>query len=728
MAATSANLASRLIAPFLWIAAFLRRPSAQAPAPAPAPLVPYNPDPDYSTALEDVPRYPPFDRGLPSIPVDRVLDTQRALFDRIRNSDLPYVEEAVRNLANYVHLLPATTNDVFSGAGGLLRLCLETGFHSYVASQGNIFTSRAPAEKRRDLEPKWQLAAFLSGLCCELGRAINTSVVTNDRGEQWLPFEPLTVWLERTDSRRYFLRPPQSPPSQQTDPAHLSGIIINSIIPASALQHITTEDRSILMEMLGAISRISDTFHSSHFARTIRHIRDQVIARDAKSNPRTFGTPLVGVHVEPYLINSMRHLIKNGTWKRNEKLARVHLAKDGCFLFWTTGVPEILELLRQEGAVGIPSDPRTLGELLLTSNVFEGNGKPGGTDADGRSVLWWYIKPPGASTSYEVVKLKNPGIILEEEVIASTAIYPVNIVVPPPAPQPGTAPAAQPAPAPAAASLAPYAGGSLPAPPSLPTAPANSPVAPPPPSASQEPVGQESSVADVSVPGNAPELPGTAPVTSTTLNHALAVAADISADPQAAASTAASSATPASQHAPSAPGGANQTANGKAKAPASKAKAASGSSTDKPKAAAPRKPAAAAQSDADADAGSAAAANVADEPVPDRIKKLRASTQGVLKKICDWHNDPSSNRKSLWQKEGLAIPVSLVQEAGFERGVLLTQLKEIKVVVFAGGKSSAMHTINNTLYFMITREAALAVGFKADPEPEHGQHTEDESE
>jgi conjugal transfer pilus assembly protein TraI len=712
MAATSANLASRLIAPFLWIAALLRRTSPQAPAPATGPVVPFNPDPDYSTALEDVPRYPPFDRGLPAIPVDRVLDTQRALFDRIRNSDLPYVEEAVRNLANYVHLLPATSNDVFSGAGGLLRLCLETGFHSYVASQGNIFTSRAPAEKRRDLEPKWQLAAFLSGLCCELGRAINTSVVTNDRGEQWLPFEPLTVWLERTDSRRYFLRPPQSPPSQQTDPAHLSGIIINSIIPAAALQHITTDDRSILMEMLGAISRISDTFHSSHFARTIRHIRDLVIARDAKSNPRTFGTPLVGVHVEPYLINSMRHLIKNGSWKRNEKLARVHLAKDGCFLFWTTGVPEILDLLRQEGAVGIPSDPRTLGELLLTSGVFEGNGKPGGTDADGRSVLWWYIKPPGASTTYEVVKLKNPGIILEEDVIASTAIYPVNIIVPPPAPQPGTASPAQPA------ASAP-SGAPLAALPSTPPPPVGTP-------GDLALVSSEDDVPQASQLHEAPaavqaEPTGTAEVTSTTLNRALAVAADITFDPQAAAAAAAA----APQGQPASTGGAapKQAAAAKSKAPSAKNQAAPPASAA-PKPGASRKAATPASSDAE----QSTAAIAAEEPVPDRIKKLRASTQGVLKKICDWHNDPDSNRKSLWRKQGLAIPVSLVQEAGFERGVLLTQLKEIKVVVFADGKASAMHTINNTLYFMVTREAALAIGFKADPEPEVEPQTQEASE
>jgi conjugal transfer pilus assembly protein TraI len=396
-------------------------PKDVASTPHAAPSLSFNPDPDYTSPMEDVPRYPPFDKGLPAISVDLVLRTQQTLVDRIEAADLPYAIEAVRNLASYVHLLPATTNDFFCGAGGLLRLCLETGFHSYVSSQGNIFTIRDPVERRRDLEPRWQLAAFLSGLCCEVGRAIDTSVVTNDRGEQWPPFEPLTQWLERTESKRYFLRPPQSSPAHPShDPAHLSGIIINAIIPQAALQHVTTDDRSILMAMLNTISRITDTYQSGHFPRTVRHVRDQVIARDQKSNPLTFGTPLVGVYVEPYLINAMRHLVLDGLWKINGKLARVHLAPDGCFVFWTTGVPEILALLRDQGATGIPTDPRTLGELLLRSEVLQANTEGG---------LWWYIRPPGSTTTYEVVKFSNPGILLDEQLLASTTMHPTDICI-----------------------------------------------------------------------------------------------------------------------------------------------------------------------------------------------------------------------------------------------------------------------------------------------------------
>ena len=386
-----------------------------------APIEGFNPDPDFGVSLEEVPRYPPFDHGLPNVGVEEVLRSQQNLVTKLSDAELPFVNQTVRNLAAYVHLLPATTNDFFCGAGGLLRLCLETGFHSYVASQGNIFTSKDPAEKRRDLEPKWQLAAFLAGLCCELGRAISTSVVTNDHGQQWLPFEPLTDWLAKTNSHRYFLRPPQIT-SHLTDSTNLSLVIFKAIVPNEALQHITTDDRSILLAMFETVSRLNESYGAGQFAVTVRRVRDQVILRDKKTNPLTFGKPRVGVHVEPYLINGMRALVKNGLWKINTKLARVHVATDGAYVFWVTGVAEILSFLKEQGAQGMHTDPRTLGELLMQSGVFSPN-------HDGN--LWWYIKPPGSSTVYEVIKLANPAIILDDDTLARVTLYPSPIAVDP---------------------------------------------------------------------------------------------------------------------------------------------------------------------------------------------------------------------------------------------------------------------------------------------------------
>lgn len=409
----------------LKLPAWLARLFLPSSKPVAAGHAPFNPDPDYSPDVEDVVRYPPFDRGLPVQSVDRLLESQKTLVAKLVDSNLPYAGETIRNLATFVHLLPATNNEEFRAAGGLLRLCLETGYHSYIGSQGMIFTANDPAERRRELEAKWQLAAFFAGLCCEVGRAISISVVTNESGQQWPLFEPLMTWLSKTGSTRYFLRPPQSQ-SHRHDSASLSPIIINHIIPTEALQHLTTDDRAIIMTMFETISNIRNSF-GGPFTKMVSRTRANVLERDRRTSPHLFGKPTLGMHVEPYLIGAMRFLVDSGAWKINEKLARIHVASDGAFLFWNTAVAELVAHLRDtQGVPGVPTDPRSLAELLVDSGFFVPHG-PGD--------LWWHITPPGSSQVYEVIKLASIGTIVSEDRLASVSVHQSPIAVPRPAVQ-----------------------------------------------------------------------------------------------------------------------------------------------------------------------------------------------------------------------------------------------------------------------------------------------------
>ena len=408
------STAKLLRLPTMLARALFGRPAA----PQAAPVV-FNPDPDYSADVEDVARYPPFDRGLPVHSVDRLLETQKSLVTKLVDSNLPYASQTIRNLATFVHLLPATNNEEFRAAGGLLRLCLEAGYHCHVASQGMIFTANDPAERRRELESKWQLAAFLAGLCCEVGRAISISVVTNESGQQWPPFEPLMTWLSKTGSTRYYLRPPQSH-GHRYDSVNLSAIIINHIIPPEALQHLVTDDRTIVLTMIETISNLRNQFPSP-FTKMVAKTRAHVLERDRRTSPHLFGKPTLGMHVEPYLIGAMRALVDSGAWRINEKLARIHIAVDGAYLFWGTAVVELLTHIRDtQGVPGMPSDPRTLAELLVDSDFLVGR-----TGGD----LWWHITPPGSSQVYEVVKLASVGAIVSEDRLATVVIHPAPIVV-----------------------------------------------------------------------------------------------------------------------------------------------------------------------------------------------------------------------------------------------------------------------------------------------------------
>ncbi len=628
------------------LATLIRRLLPRAPSVRDAvqqPVVGFNPDPDFTSSLDDVPRYPPFDHGLPNVSVEDVLKSQKNLVAKLADAELPFVTLTVRNLASYVHLLPATTNDFFCGAGGLLRLCLETGFHSYVASQGNIFTAKDPAERRRELEPKWQLAAFLAGLCCELGRAISTSVVTNDHGQQWLPFEPLTEWLAKTNSHRYFLRPPQTT-SHIGDSTNLSLIIFKAIVPNEALQHITTDDRSILMAMFETVSRLNESYGAGQFSRTVRKVRDQVILRDKNTNPLTFGKPKVGVHVEPYLINGMRALVKNGTWKINTKLARVHVAADGGYVFWVTGVAEILAFLKDQGAQGMQTDPRSLGELLMQEGVFLPN-RDGG--------LWWYIKTPGSATVYEVIKLANPGIILDDDTLATIDLYPEPIAV-----DPATAKDALDA---HAASATPGAA------------------------------------ADSTPRTSAAE----SALSSRQLTNALAIAADDTA----ADKEAAPPATTPSPAAPRAPAKARKA--GAAAVPAARPPSAppSVSAVGSPT---PASPVPSAQGAPTAAVGAAQAV--------DPLTATFSSTPSVLvqmRKLRDLHNAGAENG-TFWIEFGLAIPLSIVQGTGDHLAVILA-LQQADALFIATGEVKKFHKVPRGNDFVtsivIKSDKALAFGF-----------------
>ena len=84
---------------------------------------------------EDIPRYPPFAKGLPVAPIDKVVETQRDLVERIRNA-LGFTREqheklllpVIKRYAEFVHLLPASEAHHHRGAGGLFRHGLEVAF------------------------------------------------------------------------------------------------------------------------------------------------------------------------------------------------------------------------------------------------------------------------------------------------------------------------------------------------------------------------------------------------------------------------------------------------------------------------------------------------------------------------------------------------------------------------------------------------------------------------
>lgn len=129
---------------------------------------------------EEIPRYPPFAKGLPVAPLDKILATQAELIEKVRNSLGFTVDDfnrlvlpVIQRYAAFVHLLPASESHHHRGAGGLFRHGLEVAFWAAQASESVIFSIEGTPRERRDNEPRWRLASCFSGLLHDVGKPLS---------------------------------------------------------------------------------------------------------------------------------------------------------------------------------------------------------------------------------------------------------------------------------------------------------------------------------------------------------------------------------------------------------------------------------------------------------------------------------------------------------------------------------------------------------------------------
>jgi hypothetical protein len=66
-------------------------------------------------------------------------------------------------------------------------------------------------------------------------------------------------------------------------------------------------EKAILKTLLGALNDQTD--HSNPLAKINETVRYKIMERDEWSYADRYGKPLAGMHLEPWLIDAMRHLV-----------------------------------------------------------------------------------------------------------------------------------------------------------------------------------------------------------------------------------------------------------------------------------------------------------------------------------------------------------------------------------------------------------------------------------
>jgi conjugal transfer pilus assembly protein TraI len=345
----------------------------------------------------------PSDEGIAALPVDQILAPHAALLDRIRicyGVDMPSFEHdilpVVRGYAAYVHLLPATADNYFSAPGGLLQLGLEVAFFALQGTDAHIFSGRATITTRRHLEPRWRLATFIAGLCCEIHGALNQLTVASVSGRKWPScVTPLAQWVQDERIERYRIGWQANAPT-----CRATGVFaVRLVLPPETLQHLAEGNAVVVPHLLASISGMPLYGQHNVLDDLVRRATAVVIDRHLRERAERSGSPTLGRHLGDFLVNAMRRLVaSNAAWTANTERSRIWHSSEGLFAVWPGAAHDIRKLFDADQMPGMPREPQAMLDALLIAGVAQ-------SQEDGTAL--WSITPPGAKAPVEAMKLSS---------------------------------------------------------------------------------------------------------------------------------------------------------------------------------------------------------------------------------------------------------------------------------------------------------------------------------
>lgn len=282
--------------------------------------------------------------------LDGLPGPQRELLRRIRaaagGTQAEFDRLYLPVLKNYArHLQRLSADGTCRKTDAMLCLGIQVAFYALQASGGVMFSGRESAERRRILEPRWRYATFIAGLCVEACRPLGESG---------------------------------------------TAAAMAKILPADCAQYLREGGNHVFPAMLDAIAGASGQGEYFALRRIVDDVRSRVLGQDEDAA------------LAPCLIDAMRRLFRNGTWKVGERKARLWYAVDGLYLVWKTAANEIGDLFDRERIQGPPRDADALRDILARAGVIEPNGRGG---------FLWNIRPPNAANSLIAVKINDPQLL-----------------------------------------------------------------------------------------------------------------------------------------------------------------------------------------------------------------------------------------------------------------------------------------------------------------------------
>jgi len=361
---------------------------------------------------EEIPRYPPFMKGLPAAPVERILVSQAELIQAIEQAlalpDELYQSVVLPVIARYAafsHLLPASESHHHRGAGGLFRHGLEVAHWATLSSQGCLFATHATPRERKTLELRWRLAVCFAGLLHDIGKPVSDIAVVDRQGlYTWNPCdENLTDWSERYQIDRYFLRWRENRHKRHEQ---FSALVIERVLTKASRSYILEPGPDIMQAMLETIHGLN---RGAKLSELVIAADCQSVERDLKAHYHSHDLAM-GMPVEKYLFDAMRRLVKSGQWRVNEKGARLWRFQEGIHIVWRMGAQDIVAILTKDKVPGIPRDEDTLADILIERGFAIAK-----VASDGRQYRYWRMQPEGLDAGLYMLRLASLELIFSNE-------------------------------------------------------------------------------------------------------------------------------------------------------------------------------------------------------------------------------------------------------------------------------------------------------------------------
>jgi len=374
--------------------------------------------------IEEIPRYPPFVEGLPFSSVDKIFHTQDELIQRIKlvlgfNDEMyeKHLLPVIKNYINFVHLLPASESHHHRGAGGLFRHGLEVGFYAAQFSEGMILSNNGTQEQRRNSEPRWRFAAFLTGMHHDDGKPVSDLSITDKTGKHtWLPLsETLVEWANEHNINNYYIRWRNNRHKRHEK---MSLQVAQRLIPKETWTYLSEDGNHQIAEML--IDAISGMSTTQPLAKLMLKADQASVEKDLKEFRGSLDKFTYGIPIERYIFDTIRGLINKKKWKVNELGGAVWHTKAGTFLAWKQHIGQFNTEIAELKIPGIPKDADVLADILIERDLAVPKPIPNSDS----TYRYWQVRLnvdaadqniENTSVRLILLRIESPGLIFSSE-------------------------------------------------------------------------------------------------------------------------------------------------------------------------------------------------------------------------------------------------------------------------------------------------------------------------